>query len=179
MVSQKARQAERTKKKLERVALKLFTKQGFDRVSIRDICKEADVSVGTFYHYFESKEHVFLERYTHQADQLNQCFLRFEDRPAKERILELACCYAENVQNAGVEMMRLLYNPKSAAGREQGTLRQLFSQILTQEREVELLLLGVQGVVYDWCKSGGEYDLREKMFEFLEVVLIGILFEHG
>lgn len=174
MSTQKARQAEKTKKKLERVALRLFSKRGFDQVSIRDICREAKVSVGTFYHYFDSKEHVFLERYTQQADELTRCFSEYETAAADRRVLELAGCYAENVQQAGVDVIRLLYNPRSAAGREQGTLRQLFSQIIPDDQTVGILLLAVQGVVYDWCKSGGDYNLREKMNGFLSVVIAGL-----
>ena len=174
MSTQKAQQAEKTKKKLERVALRLFSKRGFDQVSIRDICQEAKVSVGTFYHYFDSKEHVFLERYTQQADELNRCFLEFETAPANRRVLELAGCYAKNVQEAGVDVIRVLYNPRSAAGREQGTLRQMFYRIVPDEQVVGMLLLAVQGVVYDWCKSDGDYDLREKMDGFLGVVMAGL-----
>lgn len=41
-------------------AINLFEKKGFENVKIKDICSEADVSTGTFYYYFPSKEAVFL-----------------------------------------------------------------------------------------------------------------------
>ncbi len=40
------------------ILLKMLTKQPFSQVSIRDLCKEADVSRQTFYSLFETKENV-------------------------------------------------------------------------------------------------------------------------
>lgn len=50
-----------TKKKREHmmeVALKLFTEQGYENVSVDDIIAATNTSKGTFYHYFNSKEEI-------------------------------------------------------------------------------------------------------------------------
>lgn len=39
-------------------ALRLFREQGYDRTTMRAIAKEAGVSVGNAYYYYESKEHL-------------------------------------------------------------------------------------------------------------------------
>jgi AcrR family transcriptional regulator len=39
-------------------ALKLVTEKGYFNTSIADICKQADVSTGTIYHYFKTKESI-------------------------------------------------------------------------------------------------------------------------
>lgn len=53
---------ERKKMKLEHkithCALQLFEKKGYDAVSIDDIAEAADISKGTFYNYFPTKEAV-------------------------------------------------------------------------------------------------------------------------
>jgi|GEM_PF-1188742 len=56
-------QAIRTRRRLFDTGLKLFSKRDMDEVCIRDICREAGVSVGTFYHYYASKEDLLLEAY--------------------------------------------------------------------------------------------------------------------
>lgn len=53
-------QAEQTKEKIHDVAIRLMDEYGIDNVSIRDICREADVSTGAFYHYFQSKDDLLL-----------------------------------------------------------------------------------------------------------------------
>lgn len=45
---------------------KLIIKYGFKKTSVSDICKEVDVSIGTFYKFFENKDVIFIlmaERY--------------------------------------------------------------------------------------------------------------------
>ena len=49
------RKAASTKERIEREALKLFRKRGFDRTTLRDIAKAAGTSLGSTYYYFPSK----------------------------------------------------------------------------------------------------------------------------
>lgn len=42
---------------------KMVEEIGFDRMTIRDICAEVGITVGTFYHYFSSKNDLLLDRY--------------------------------------------------------------------------------------------------------------------
>lgn len=46
-------------KRIYDCAIDLFSSKGFDNVKVADICKAADVSTGTFYYYFPSKESIF------------------------------------------------------------------------------------------------------------------------
>lgn len=59
------------KKKIIDVSLQLFTEKGFRTTSIQDIIEHANISKGTFYNYFSSKNECFLAileqlRYTAQ-----------------------------------------------------------------------------------------------------------------
>lgn len=42
-------------------ALRVFSKHGFDRATIPDIAREAGISVGTIYNYYESKRDLLVE----------------------------------------------------------------------------------------------------------------------
>lgn len=59
-VSRTARSQEK-KAHIYRTAMQLFKHQGFARTTIRDICREAGISNGTFYHFFGDKSGVVLE----------------------------------------------------------------------------------------------------------------------
>lgn len=52
------RRALQTRLKLFRCALRLIAKRGVGNVTVEDITEAADVGKGTFFNYFESKEHV-------------------------------------------------------------------------------------------------------------------------
>lgn len=65
----RSQQAEKTKEQISKVIENLIVSRDIKSVSIKEICKEAQVSVGTFYLYFESKEQALLYNY-HMADAL-------------------------------------------------------------------------------------------------------------
>ncbi len=52
------RRAAETRLRLFRCALQLFAERGFPNVTVEDITEAADVGKGTFFNYFETKDHV-------------------------------------------------------------------------------------------------------------------------
>jgi AcrR family transcriptional regulator len=52
------RRAAETRLRLFRCALQLFAERGFPSVTVEDITEAADVGKGTFFNYFETKDHV-------------------------------------------------------------------------------------------------------------------------
>ena len=57
-MGRRERRAAETRVKLFRRALQLFAKRGFSNVTVEDITDAADVGKGTFFNYFETKDHV-------------------------------------------------------------------------------------------------------------------------
>jgi AcrR family transcriptional regulator len=57
-MGRRERRAAETRLKLFRTALELFADRGFQNVTVEDITEGADVGKGTFFNYFESKDHV-------------------------------------------------------------------------------------------------------------------------
>ena len=52
--------SEETRSRILGSAIKLFSARGFNAASVADICKDAGISKGAFYHHFESKQALFL-----------------------------------------------------------------------------------------------------------------------
>lgn len=50
------RSAQKGRQRLIDTAMELFAERGFDGVTVRDIAREADVSIGLINHHFDSKE---------------------------------------------------------------------------------------------------------------------------
>jgi AcrR family transcriptional regulator len=57
-MGRRERRAAETRIRLFRCALQLIAERGFPNVTVEDITEAADVGKGTFFNYFESKDHV-------------------------------------------------------------------------------------------------------------------------
>jgi len=57
-MGRRQRRAAETRLRLFRCALQLFAERGFPNVTVEDITEAADVGKGTFFNYFDSKDHV-------------------------------------------------------------------------------------------------------------------------
>ncbi len=172
--TKKSLQAEQTRRIIREKAMDCFQRMDYDAVTIRKICKESGVSVGTFYHYYKSKEEIFLDLHRQQADHLKEFFSNLDEGlTVSEKVLALACCYAADVEAAGVEVSQILYNPRSSVPRNQQPLEDLYTQVLKNagiadsQEVVMYLLIATQGVVYDWCKGGGNYSLQKMMDSYM------------
>jgi AcrR family transcriptional regulator len=67
----RSRKGVQTRARLVDAAKKVFEDQGFIDARISDIAERADLSHGSFYHYFDSKDEIFLEVAEAQEDRLN------------------------------------------------------------------------------------------------------------
>ena len=80
------RKKEQTRTRLMAAAVRLFDERGYDGATVELIAAEAEVSVPTFFRYFESKEDAFLSSSRAQLDRLEGAIL---ERPAGVPVLEV------------------------------------------------------------------------------------------
>jgi AcrR family transcriptional regulator len=74
-----------TRRALERAALKLFSRRGYDEVTVEEIADAAKVSPRTFFRYFSTKEEVILGP---QIEMLEHLEAELARRPHDEPVLE-------------------------------------------------------------------------------------------
>jgi AcrR family transcriptional regulator len=53
--------SEETRARIVQSALKLFAGKGYETTGVAELCADADVSKGAFYHHFPSKQAIFIE----------------------------------------------------------------------------------------------------------------------
>lgn len=187
-LSKRQEQAVNTKNKIYKIAIMLMEKKGYKNITVEEISKAANVSVGAFYHYFKSKSDIFFEIY-HQADDYFQSVVAtgLEEKEVVDVVVDYFIYYARYNQLVGIDTMKLLYNAENkwfiAKGRcmqallqdilEKGQKKNTIRQDITSEEITEYLFIAARGVVYDWCLHDGGYDLQAAMESYM-VRLIGI-----
>lgn len=107
-------QAAETRNKIYEAAKELFSKHGYDAVSIDDIVKAAGVARGSFYVYFLSKEDLSIYMMfdglnDYQSILIDYCSKLDKTLPAGELIIEIACRISLMVQNLNVSTVRTMY----------------------------------------------------------------------
>lgn len=181
-------QAIDTKVHIFNTAVRILEQQEFDRITVRDIVRAANVSVGCFYNYYSSKLDVYYETYF-LADE----YFESTVAPALEGLdfesavylyFDYYARYSSEITS--LSLTKVLYNSKNKCfdrKRDRGMTPVLVQVIQRALEHGELkssesagdialfFLIAVRGQIYNWCTNDGAYNLREAMREFVSKLL--------
>lgn len=175
-------QAIQTKSKIYETAIELMKAKDFQDITIEEICGNAGVSVGAFYHYFSSKNDFLIEMYS-RADHyfLEEVNQKLNSTRPIEKIIEYFDVYAKYNDMIGISTMKQLYHANNhlfitkgrgmqnvlediiADGQQKGEILQEMSP----EAITEYLFIAARGVTYDWCLHDGQFSLIEQMQQYM------------
>lgn len=180
-------QADATKRKIFESALTLLMQRGYEKVTVRDIVDGANVSVGSFYNYYNSKLDVYFETYS-IADNYFETVVaaELEGRSFEEKFFLYFSHYARySSEITGLALSKLLYFPDNNRfdrGDDAGMHRVLITVLQegldtgklrsdVQASELaQFLLIAARGLVYNWCTHDGSYDLVKAVDDYLRVL---------
>lgn len=105
-----------TKEKIFAAAKRILQKNGYENLSIKNICEEAGVSNGSFYHHFKTKDDL-LSYYIEDQPSINSELLAIprNKEEAKTAIVEVYLNYVTYCRKLGVEFIAGYYNPRNQA----------------------------------------------------------------
>ncbi|WP_416201251.1 MAG: TetR family transcriptional regulator [Thermocaproicibacter melissae] len=183
-VTSRTLQAMATKKRIYECGISLMKKYGYENITIEQIAKKAKVSVGTYYHYFQSKFDLFVEIYR-QGDKYFKDkipALRNRTKNCKERISEYFALYAQLALKDGLAMVRNLYVPTNKMFLTHGrAMQDLLMDILREGQKngelppeadvckiTETLFVAARGVIFDWSLHDGSNDLVADMRNMID-----------
>jgi TetR/AcrR family transcriptional regulator, fatty acid metabolism regulator protein len=190
------KQAVATRQKISRVALRLFAKEGFDKVTVDDICKKAGVSHGTFYVYFNTREQVILDLFA-KTDQTYDLFLANElalvGNPV-EKLWLLGKKALSHTEELGVDVMQITYRARLSFSKKgdlhftERTSIYKIVQALVKEAQASgemrrdldsneiahIILRCIGGTIDNWCLVDGNYDLLTEGEKVFGVILKGL-----
>lgn len=183
-----------TKARIFNAAKRILKKSGYEQLSIKNICEEAGVSNGSFYHHFKTKDDL-LSYYIEEQPNINPDLLDLPatKEEAREAIVYVYLNYVRYCRELGVEFMANYYTPKNQSLNplirtersypiitvhnylkkciESGiiTLKDPLEDVTTDIRMI------VIGNVFEWCLKNGDADFEGNMRRCLENYLNGVL----
>jgi len=192
-LSKQQLKSQETKKKIFLAAKNILKKSGYEALSIKNICEEAGVSNGSFYHHFKTKDDL-LSYYIEEQPSINPELL---DTPAGtsdviNAIVHVYLNYVKYCRELGVEFMANYYTPKNqslnplkrtARSYPIVTVREYLQQnieagIITLKLPLDEVTTDIRmiviGNVFEWCLKNGDADFEGNMKRSLKNYLNGI-----
>lgn len=181
-LSKQQQKSKETKERIFRAAKRILQKKGYEELSIKNICEEAGVSNGSFYHHFKTKDDL-LSYYIEDQPSINPDLLDLPDNveEAKLAIIRVYLNYVDYCKELGVEFMTGYYDPKNQALNPVIRTERPYPIVTVQtyvEKAIEagILHLNVEieefttdirmiviGNVFEWCLRKGDADFEGNM----------------
>lgn len=161
-------------------------RNGYDNITIEQISKAAKVSVGAFYHYFDSKNDILNEIFKRADDHFSQQVAdRLIGETAAEKILSYFLLYARFNIDLGVDHVSALYKSQSnffvSSKRLMVTaLRDIVAESIekneiqsemTADEITDFLFTMARGLAYSWCLHEGRFSLEDKMLQYMNYLI--------
>lgn len=184
---------EETRQKLCKAMERIMNEYDYNTVTIRNICKVAEVAYGSFYNLFDSKEAFLMYYLTHDFTQyMEQYYLEnqeFDKLSCLEKSVDIfVCCARYNVEK-GLKFIRAFYSPDNDSlfpdmgmpekdysftplmrqGREYLKKAKENGELNTKadiEKMIHMYCYLFNGITFNWCLSKGNIDvvgLTQKM----------------
>ncbi len=153
--ARREREKEERRQSILRAAHTVFFEHGFHRATVDDVAEQAEVSKGTVYLYFESKEtilaHLLLEGLSELVQELEQACAVGESLPADERLRRLGWAYFDFFQREPLFFRFLMAMDR---GR--------FRDTVTPEVYQQVSEASVEGL--DWVVRAVEQGIEDGLF---------------
>jgi len=186
------KQAIATKKKILMTGIRLINDKGFEHVSVEEIAKSADVSVGTFYYYYPSKRDLI----TSMPWKIDAYF----EKEVADKLVAPTCAeniklffqyYAKHTQDNGWAVIKTLFTTESAFDISDDRFLQMVLLELLQNGQdsgevtaeiphrqlMRYLMIVARGVALDWAMSHGKTDIFGEMEQLIARVFSTFLVE--
>ncbi len=181
------------KKAIVDVIVNLMDEEGLKNVTIKDICEKAGISIGSFYHYFSSKDSIVLEMF----QLMDEYFLLNKDNicshfTANEDILDFVTHFGLYVEQWGY-YANLLVIRASVEEAAKGSLNQqrkiynVLKDIIDTGIEDKFFKIGIddddlastifviiRGYLLEWTKRGADYPVKDNMIRQVKYLLNSI-----
>lgn len=173
-----------TKNRILDSARKIALEKGFNNITIRDICKEANISVGAFYHYFSKKEEMINESFLIYDGDLNLRLNQYDQSDPMECLKSLLLDQIAFVSSFPYQLVVEYYrsilssSSKGATNKERtyykavdyfvmlSIEKELFSPLYSKDYLTNYFIKHIRGNLIHWCLNPETMDvIKQTSFE--------------
>ncbi|BBF41641.1 transcriptional regulator, TetR family [Lachnospiraceae bacterium KM106-2] len=166
----------------------IIMRDGYEHITVRGICKEINISTGTFYHYFPNKGDLASVLFQSMDSYLTEHANTYFTEDAHRNLLLFCTWYASYTVHQGIEACRLISSEPLCSDEfnhldEERPIFQLLHQCITdgQNRNqlistispdslTRMILISIRGYSSDWAKHHGNYDLEKELLNFMTLL---------
>lgn len=182
-----------TRENLYQAIIELAKEKEYDKITIRDICAKAEVSIGSFYHHFHSKEELAVQAYYRVDRLINEDFCEMSEKyTAEEYFYLILKSYITYVSQEIGMLVRVYYKlvmdetSVSAFDPDRLYYKTLMKVLeLCGEEDViqkqenyheltEYCIRFIRGLIFDWSLQKGDYDLVERFEKDYKLFINGL-----
>lgn len=117
-------------------AMQLFTNQGYEQTSMRDIARQMNISLGLCYRYFDSKQILFQEAMNQYVEKCCALFLSILKEPQKDMFEKIEILFQMIMQEEDIHQYHYFFHqPQNKSLHDELTIRicQYLSPIILEE----------------------------------------------
>jgi len=193
-LSKQQKKSQQTREKIFQAAKQILKKDGYEALSIKNICEEAGVSNGSFYHHFSTKDDL-LSYYIEEEPKIDPDLLDVPDNAAevKDAIIYVYINYVHYCEDLGVDFMSNYYTPKNQSLNplirterpypivtvHNYLQKSIDSGVVDPKLDLEDITTDIRmiviGNVFEWCLKKGDADFEGNMRRSLKGYLDGAL----
>ena len=194
-LSKQQRKSKETKERIFQAAKRILQKSGYEELSIKNICEEAGVSNGSFYHHFKTKDDL-LSYYIEDQPSIDPDRLELpkNKEDAKETIIHVYLNYVKYCKELGVEFMAGYYTPHNQALNptirterpypivtvQHYLVRALEANAIQLNLKIEEITTDIRmiviGNVFEWAMRNGDADfegnMRRSLSHYLDSIFV-------
>jgi AcrR family transcriptional regulator len=181
-----------SKQRIIDTTIDLIRKNGADYITVRNVCAAADLSIGTFYHYFRDKDDLLM--YFVRETSFESCSLKTPLNKIDERISELYMLLINRYMEFGLDFMKSFYTagnrslsaymsevngqfePDTVMARSEREITAAQAQgIIKKSANIHEICMDictiVKGCVLEWCLMEGNMDIKSALQRIINLYI--------
>ena len=184
----KYNKSQETQRRIMDIAIKLFSEDNYEDISVSKICSLAGVSTGSFYHQIGSKENLIKITYEAHIEESAKLLEKMTDSSAIEKIKFVIDRYLIHALAYGYKYYRYFFKlgldnklPLRVDNSvtmysyikkftELGVSQKEFNSKYSSDEIYKTILSAARGSVYEWCLSEGTLDLKAGISLHLKIL---------